>query len=226
MNFYTFDHTDDYAHAATRAIEKVILETLSEKPDVNVAISGGSSPLPVYEKWSELLLPWNRINFFLVDERHVSLHSDLNNARNLELAFKGKIDQSKEFVFFDTSKSPKEAVDEYEKNLRARGDFQIDLALMGLGSDGHTASLFPGSPGVHEKEKWALATKSPDPETPDRLTMTFPVLLNAKKVFFLIRGASKKEKIMEWLSGKESIDQIPATAFLNHPQLKVYYDQS
>jgi len=101
--------------------------------------------------------------------------------------------------------TPGEAASEYEKTLRAffaGGPPQFDLIFLGMGQEGHTASLFPNSPALVEKNRWVVAVRAPA-EPPQRITLTLPLLNQARNVFFLIAGAEKSDVMQRLRSNPE-----------------------
>ena len=108
---------------------------------------------------------------------------------------------------------PEQAAEEYERTLRSllapKGS--LDLILLGLGDDGHTASLFPGQAAVHETARWVLAVPAPD-ATMWRITLTPPVLNAARNVTFVVSGANKAARLQQVLQGPFAPDTLPAQA--------------
>jgi 6-phosphogluconolactonase len=109
------------------------------------------------------------------------------------------------------------AASEYEEELRrffAVGTTalpRLDLVLLGMGADGHTASLFPGTPAIDEKERWAVAVRRPE-DAIDRVTLTPPVINNAAHVVFLVAGAAKAATLKEVLEGSAAPGRLPSRA--------------
>ncbi len=109
--------------------------------------------------------------------------------------------------------NPERAAAEYEATLRSLHD--LDLVLLGLGEDGHTASLFPGQPAVHETERWVVAVPGSPHRPPDslwRVTLTPGILNRARNVTFVISGASKAARLQQVLEGPFTPDLLPAQA--------------
>jgi 6-phosphogluconolactonase len=183
-----------------------------------VALSGGSTPKALY---SELAgqkfasLPWNKIFFFWGDERHVGPDSPDSNYRMVNQALLSKVPVPAENIFRVRAegKDAGAVAQEYEKIVRnffplKPGQFpRFDLVLLGLGPDGHTASLFPGSPGLEERQRIFIANRVEKMDS-DRLTFTYPVLNAAACDMFLVSGPGKKEKVRQIL--EERLD-FPAS---------------
>ncbi|HUG88371.1 MAG TPA: 6-phosphogluconolactonase [Actinomycetota bacterium] len=165
-----------------------------------IALSGGSTPRPLYEALARQPYPWEEVDVFFGDERCVPPdHPDSNfgMAREALLAM----------VAAHAHPMPGETCDAeaYERTLRERfGDEvpSLDLVLLGLGEDGHTASLFPGDPALDERERWVVRVERPDHP---RLTLTLPVLGGARAAMFLVEGEAKREPLRRLLDGDPSI---------------------
>lgn len=227
MQLYKFENVEDYAREAAQAIESFVLERLENQKVVRIALSGGSSPIPVYEALTQTNIPWSRVCLFLVDERYVPLNSKDSNARMIQEIIVDQVSNLRRFYAFNTRKPIPTIVDQYQKTLQEqKGAPLFDLVLLGLGSDGHTASLFPHLSELHEQNRLVVHTKSPDVNTQDRLSLTFPAILNSQKIMFLIRGGAKQFVIDQWLNQPVSIDDLPAKKILDHQQVDIFYDRS
>jgi 6-phosphogluconolactonase len=174
-----------------------------------VALSGGSTPKGLYRALAGkefAFLPWNKIFLFWGDERHVPPDHADSNYRMVQEALLSKVPVPAENIFRVRAEDSNAdtAAQEYEKVVR---DFfqlspkefpRFDLVLLGLGPDGHTASLFPNSPGLTETSRIFVANRVEKMST-DRLTVTYPVLNAAACDMFLVSGEGKKEKVRQIL---------------------------
>lgn len=223
----TLYKTRDLKHfiqAATSAIESFLVKQFEEKQFANVALSGGQSPAPVYSALSRSSVPWNRVNLFLVDERYVPQNSKESNTNMIQKTLIDEVKQVKNFYTYNTRKPIQEIVHQYQEMLEIRPKPLFDLVVLGLGEDGHTASLFPHDPALKETRRLVLHTQKPDPLNPqDRMTLTFPALLSSHKIIFLIQGKSKAKTVDRFVAGQASIDELPATGILTHPDIEVFY---
>ncbi len=164
-----------------------------------VALAGGGTPRRLYELLAsaefQRRIFWERVHFFWSDERmvpHDHPQSNYRLARDTLLKHVRIPPKSIHAVPVSLPLAP--AAAEYEQELRRHfgrrwGFPEFDLILLGLGDDGHTASLFPGSPALHEKQRWVAAHQPP--HLPGRITLTLPVLNAARRVFFLVSGDTK-----------------------------------
>ena len=174
------------------------LEVLSkEKKKVTIALSGGTTPLPILEIMKDYNLNWENFVFFMVDERNVSIHDFSSNYGNIKKTFFDNVNSESHSMMHENY-SVDDCVIEYEKLLwdevpSRKNDFpSIDLMLLGMGDDGHTASLFPNTEGLKENAKCVVKNWVPQLNT-FRVTLTYPVLTNANEVILLIKGENKKK---------------------------------
>lgn len=198
LNIKTFD-PEVFVEKAAEELRRILIVALKNPGIITVALSGGNSPLPVYEKLSKFHLDWTRITFFLVDERCSSVDSSDNNYKNIKSVFFDHI-ESKAYPVIINGKSYQECVKEYKKNmlnhfLITNNTPSFDLIVLGMGTDGHIASLFPNTEALQEKEDLVVLNKVPQLNT-ERITMTYPVIMNSKKIALLIRGEEKKQVLL------------------------------
>jgi len=173
---------------------------ISRKNEFTVALSGGRTPVHVHRALaSQKSFPWGKTHVFMVDERFVPYESDDNNFRmiNESLLLHVGIPARNVHPIMTPDSSARNCAANYEKDIvsffkLAPGAFpNIDLVLLGIGEDGHTASLFPGTAALDDKIHIAVAVTPPEKSKPDRITMTFPVINNASNVILLAAGESK-----------------------------------
>ncbi len=227
MKLHEFNNTSDYIKNAVDSIESFINQKLENQKIFRLALSGGSSPIPVYKALTKSSIPWSRVCLFLVDERYVPPKSNDSNAKMIQELIVDQVSNLRRFYQYNTRKPIAIIVDQYQKTLQDQKKSPLfDLVILGLGGDGHTASLFPQIDELHENRRLVAHTKSPDVNTQDRLSLTFPAILNTSKIIFLIRGANKQLMVERWLSGNHSIDEIPATKILEHENVEIFYDES
>ena len=194
------------------------LKTLSEnKKNISIALSGGSTPLPILGLLKDYKLNWEYFNFFMVDERNVYISSSSSNYGNIEKVFFRYVNSSNHSMINDNYSIEKCAIN-YEKLLCSKitlGENNLpifDLILLGIGDDGHTASLFPNTKGLNESKKVVITNSVPQLDT-DRITLTYPVLLNASKIIILAKGAAKIEILKDIKMGKG--DHYPIARIIN-----------
>lgn len=192
---------------------------------IRIGLSGGSTPGALYKALAqEKDLPFERIEFYQVDERYVPKdHVDSNYRLISETLLKPLAQRFKAFHFFDTSLALPASLQKYEEALQVIPGNQLDLIILGIGPDGHTASLFPHSPALQEKIKLTAHTTTDQFAIHDRLTVTFPFILKSKQILVLLKGKEKQSIVDELLSSQKNIQGLPAKGLLTHPHLAIYF---
>lgn len=159
-----------------------------------MALAGGRTPRRLYQLLAGRALPWERLELFLGDERCVPWdHPDSNFRMARESLLSGSGLTSAQIHPWDTSLAPEEAAEGYERRLLeafSPGPPAFDLVLLGMGDDGHTASLFPGTEALEIEDRLTAAQWVGEGKG-WRLTFTFPLLNQARRVLFLVAGAEK-----------------------------------
>jgi 6-phosphogluconolactonase len=208
---------DDRA-LAQAAARRLVARVTAAKDRAAVCLTGGSSPEGLYRLLSEDPwrgeVPWDRVHWFMGDDRFVAQDDPLSNmgvARRLFLDRVGAPRGNVHPIPTDTN-YPEGAARLYAEELhRFYGADRLDparplfdLVLMGLGGDGHTASLFPHAAALEERERWVVgvAKAGMEPFVP-RVTLTFPALAATREMLFLVNGASKRDVLRRVLSGAD-----------------------
>lgn len=195
-------------------------DALRDKGEFNLALSGGSTPRPLYELLAteplNRRIDWSRTHLFLGDERAVPPDHEDSNYRMVRETLLAGIDVPAENVHrILAERSPQDAADAYAEDLREHFDLTVgewprfDFMLQGLGRDGHTASLFPGLDELHDRRNLVVAPYVPSLET-YRISVTFPVINHAWQICFLVSGAGKAEALQHVVGGTYAPDDWPA----------------
>lgn len=207
----------EHAALAAELVARAIVEAVKLRGFARVAISGGSTPSDAYKHLASLELPWDRVAWFQVDERAVPLASDRSNwaqaGRDFGARFADGAPGERHRMPADEADLAK-AADAYERLLRASFGVAraaaFDAITLGVGDDGHTASLFPGLGVVGRDDRLVLDVREqPEKKLEARLTLTTPVLREARLVVVLARGAGKRA-ILERAFAKGSEEEIPS----------------
>lgn len=197
--------TSNFVADSADLIESSALAALESRGEFRLALSGGNTPKPVYEELARRDIDWTRVIITFGDERCVPPDDEQSNylmaCRTLldavpippenVLRMKGELD-------------PAQAAAEYEADLRQRSPgetFRHDLILLGMGPDGHTASLFPGTPALEEKTRLVIENYVPKVQM-YRITFTYPLIDAARHVCFLVNSQGKDAMLDEVFSGK------------------------
>ena len=187
--------------------------------DFHLALSGGSTPEPLYRRLmydpNYRDLPWKRTHLWIVDERRVPEDDERCNFRMIRETLVEQSDIPREQVHPIKALSPTADTDyeaELRENLgwREKGHDRLDYVLLGMGADGHTASLFPGSPALDSKGRLVLINAGPTVTPPDRVTMTFD-LLNASRFVGVMVTGEKKRPMIARLASRErpGVQELP-----------------
>lgn len=210
----------DLFAAAAEEIVRLANEAVAERGRFTIALSGGSTPKSLYTLLAtnaRTMLPWERMFFFWGDERHVPPTDPDSNYRMANEAMLSKVSVPPANVFRVPAENPEAATvaKEYESTLKRffqteAGQFpRFDLILLGMGPDGHTASLFPGTAGLAERSRWVIANWVEKLKT-HRLSFTLPVLNAARCVAFLVSGTDKAQVLKSVLQENVAGEQYPA----------------
>lgn len=176
------------ADAARRRAAEAIAEAAARGG--HIAVSGGSTPGPMYELAAKLEPDWSRTELWFADERCVPPEDERSNYRLVRERLLDRLERPPAVEHRIRGElPPPEAADLYDRELRG---VTLDFVLLGIGPDGHTASLFPNDPALDELERRAAAVRRPDV---DRVTMTLPLLRGAATIAFLAVGADKAEAV-------------------------------
>ncbi len=204
------------ADAAAAHIVRLAREAVEARGRFVLALSGGATPGATYVRLAQDDLAgqvdWARVHVFWGDERCVPPDHPDSNARMARETLLDRVPIPPENVHrIPAEQEPVRAAEAYERALR---DFfgeapRFDLVLLGLGDDGHTASLFPGAAAIHERERWTLAVYV-EKVGAWRVTLTPPVLNAARQATFLVVGAGKAVCLREVLAGPYQPDTLPA----------------
>jgi 6-phosphogluconolactonase len=219
------------AHAVAEWMTAAAVET---RGPFRVALSGGDTPRRLYETLASdefrARFPWTRVHWYWGDERfvpHTDPQSNYRMAHDAMLARAPVPPANVHPVPFDAT--PEEAASRYEQVLQEAYGARVldparplfDLVLLGLGSDGHTASLLPGAPVLQERTRWVRLVPHGRPEM--RITLTYPTIESSRRVAFLVTGASKAP-ILERIRAGDS--DVPAARVKPIGELRWFVDEA
>ena len=233
--FMIYDNAEELAKAAAEWIFRTAAESIAVRGRFTLCLTGGSTPRRAYELlarqqgFSDARLdsthatphagreqhdPWSRTYLFFGDERFVPPDDDCSNYKMVRESLLQSAPVASDHVFAIPTHlaTPQHAAEEYARTLKTffGGGIawpEFDLVLLGLGEDGHTASLFPGAAALRVADRWATSSPPGDlPPPVDRVTLTFPVFNAARQVIFLVSGANKAEAFADVYQGRVSVE--------------------
>ena len=225
VTYRVFENGDAFAEGAAAYYANKIAEfanSIDIANNVNVAFSGGTTPKAIFDLLADAskpyraLVPWERLGFFFVDERSVPPNDKDSNYGMAKAALLDKVPIEPSQVYrIQGELNPEEAAAKYESAIR--GAFRLEgaqmpqfqLVSLGMGDDGHTASLFPHTAALHELGRIAVANQVPQKDT-WRLTLTWPVINQGQDVSFLLKGAAKAETLRQVFLGGYDPETFPS----------------
>lgn len=219
FTYKSFSARDEMVTSAVTQIAEAVKTAVAQRGTASLMLSGGSSPRPVYERLSEMDLPWDKVTIGLVDDRWIERGQAGSNETFLdETLLKGKA-QSAKFIGLKTKDAnPAAGIEASEAQLSAIPQ-PFDVCVMGMGLDGHTASWFPNSNGLKESldPKKANTVIAIDArgcpvagDHPDRITLTLSAVMASKQIILMIPGAGKADVFKA--SADKSVYDAPVKA--------------
>jgi len=218
MNIQTFTQVQDWIQASTQAIVNSLSEQINTSEEANLAVSGGSTPFDIYRELANQDLDFSKIDLIQVDERYVPETSIESNWNSVEKSFEGL--EFKQTIRFEYSSSIQDTLGKVQQNLPPK----LGLTILGMGLDGHFASLFPdGEYWDNPTSDKALITQAPNYyPTRDRLSLSPQYIYNSEKIIILIKGKDKHDKLQEYIKNPIGIKNWPLEYLYNHPNLSIY----
>jgi 6-phosphogluconolactonase len=218
----TVDSLETLAHMAARRFYEAAEHAIADpaRGRFLVALSGGNTPRVFHQQLVQHyhdLIPWERVQFFWSDERCVPPDHPDSNYRMARETLLSQINVPEanihrmpgERTDYDAAAADYEAEIRHVFGVPPAVLLRFDLILLGMGSDGHTASLFPGSAALHEQHKLVAANFVPKLNT-HRMTFTYPLLNAARQVIFLVAGLDKAEPLRDVLRGQAHLEDRPS----------------
>lgn len=211
LNIHEYANSDVLVANFSQQIAALLEQAIATKGSASLAVSGGSTPKPLFKALSNIDLAWANINITLVDERWVDTqHRDSNEKlvrENLLVNFA----KNANFVSITTAdQNAEDAVDEIDLRLKEMG-LPIDILILGMGEDGHTASLFPCSEqlqdGLNMRRQSAVLATQPTTAAHQRMSLSLASIVASKNVFLHIVGLKKREILEQALSNHTALEK-------------------
>lgn len=217
MKLHIFDDKEIMSEQLASWIEDLVQDTLKKQDLFTLVLSGGGTPKLLFQKLAsdkyKDKIDWKRVHIFWGDERVVPFDDDRNNAKMAYDILINHIDVPPEQVhIMRTDIEPKLAAEEYEKILHQYFENTLnsfDLVLLGMGDDGHTLSLFPGSPIIEEHEHWVNSVYN-EQQKMYRVTLMPAIVNKASNIVFMVDGAKKANVLQQVIRGPYIPRQLPA----------------
>ncbi len=227
-----FENIDDLSKAAADEFVRLATLAIAERGRFIVALSGGSTPKKLFGLLAEEpyrdRVEWDKVFAVFGDERYVPPTDPQSNEKMARESLISRVPLPEDHVYpMYQEGGPSHAAEVYESKLRSLlgEEAFIDLVLLGIGPDGHTASLFPGDPSVHEQVKWVVASVA-SANARDRVTLTPVILTTARLVLFLIAGADKAAPLKRLTEGEINLYETPSQAVGRYAPNVTYFVDS
>lgn len=224
MNITTYSTENELIEDVALKIENIIRQCIHEHNDSHILLSGGSTPGPIYEKLSEKEINWNNVLVGLADERFVRTTSAFSNEQLLKKTLITNKAEGAQLIGMVFNPMNREDNLKITKSKYTPFRERTDFLLLGMGTDGHTASLFPFDPcseeDLNRNNKEIISTTAPsDPK--ERISCSKGLLLQSKKIFLVIKGKEKLSVL------ENKAVQLPIHNFLNERNdIEIYYCES
>lgn len=222
---HCYEDRDTLAVDLAKAITTTLSDGLEYSPRASLVVSGGNTPLPLFRALEASDLPWPRIDVTLADERWVSpAHEDSNERLVRATLLQGKAADARFVPLKTTAATPETGAQECETRLH-RLTWPLDVVVLGMGSDGHTASLFPHTPalaeGLDPSGKRLCIPVAPETALHARMSMTLAALLNARHLVLHITGTDKWETYQQALAAEDA-RAMPIRGLLHQQRTPVH----
>lgn len=213
MSIKIFKDSDELSQSAAETFAVLADQAIAERGRFLVSLSGGSTPMKLYARLANEKVDWAHVHFFWGDERCVPVDNPGNTYGVMRGIFFDKIGTTN-IHRIESELEPASAAQAYAHTLSGFADApfdfpRFDLVLLGMGDDGHTASLFPGSPVDIETSTIAVTAQYQD-RPANRVSLTPKVFNQAREIWFLVTGTGKAETLRRVIKGEKNLEHLPA----------------
>jgi 6-phosphogluconolactonase len=215
--WHQLDTADQVAQAAAQHILAAAGQAISERGHFKLVLAGGGTPEKIYRLLAEANVDWQKWHIYFGDERCLPSDHQDRNSLMAQRAFLGKVSIPEQQIFvIEAELGPGKAAEHY-CNIVAEA-LPFDMVLLGMGEDGHTASLFPGH--QHNENELAHAVYNSPKPPPERVSISAKALSQTQALLFLITGKSKQEAVKQWRSGQD----LPVATIKPENPIDIYID--
>lgn len=220
---HLFDTPTAMNTALATAITANLQNAINLRSKASLAVSGGSTPVELFQILSQAQIAWNQVYITLVDERWVDKHHEDSNERLIHTHLLQNKAKEAHFISLKTiAENPYDGVDEIQTRLQQSLPLPIDALVLGMGDDGHTASLFPHAEnlykGIDMQSDRLVIDMKPLTAPHDRISLTLPVILNSRHLYLQLNGKKQQQVLEQALAGK-NINDMPIRAVLHQQKL-------
>lgn len=221
-----FESQEQLYESAYLNLEENILSHQSHQGNCRIALSGGFTPMELYQKIGKSpIIDWQKLEIFQTDERFIDQNDQRSNQfqirKSLGLEACTKLEENFNIYWLKSDEKLEKCLDKYNEILENLDGVWFDEVILGIGSDGHIASLFPSGSYLKHQENRVIATETSVFEVTQRLSLTLESVLNSSKITILLVGANKSEVLQELVEGKMSAIDFPAKFLLAHPNVHI-----
>ena len=206
-------------------VSSTIQLCIENKQSCNVALAGGNTPKPLYEALTQENIEWDKVQFTLTDERWVLPSHASSNEKMIKQCLIGKLNDQSKFIALKNSAATAKAGELMCNTILSDAMSSLDLVILGMGEDGHFASVFPNVDNLNllldENSRLKCMAVAPEGKE-ERMSLTLPYLLSAKTIILFITGDKKKQIIEDILDKKPSSSQYPIAHILNQKKCPVH----
>jgi len=215
--WHYLDTAEDVAQAACRHILSAATSAIAERGKFKLVLAGGSTPEKVYRLLAESNADWANWHIYYGDERCLPAdHQDRNSLMASQVLLDKVAIPANQIFTMPAELGPEVAADRYKLAVAKAGMF--DMVLLGMGEDGHTASLFPGH--QHQQDELVHAVYNSPKPPPERISISAKALSNTRELIFLVTGANKQEAVNQWRSGSD----LPVASIVPENGVDIYID--
>ncbi|MBE0436785.1 MAG: 6-phosphogluconolactonase [Methylomicrobium sp.] len=219
IHWHSFATADKVAASAAQQILAAAEQAIAARGAFKLVLAGGSTPEKVYQLLAESLADWSNWHIYYGDERCLPVDHAERNSRMAGSVFLDKVSiPAGQIHTMPAELGPEKAAEAYRPTIEQAGRF--DMVLLGMGEDGHTASLFPGH--VHSIDETVHAVFNSPKPPPERISLSAKTLSNSLQVLFLVTGAGKQEAVKQWRQG----EVLPVALIRPDAGVDVYIDEA